>query len=81
MFIGHYGVALALKGAEPRGSLGLLFLGVQLVDIAFFPLVVLGIERMNIVPNYTASTHFELAFMPYTHSGNRLLARPETSRG
>ena len=68
MFIGHYGVALALKGTEPRGSLGLLFLGVQLVDIVFFPLVVLGIERMNIVPNYTASTHFELAFMPYTHS-------------
>jgi membrane-bound metal-dependent hydrolase YbcI (DUF457 family) len=30
--------------------------------------VLLGIERMNIVPNLTQSTHFELEYMPYTHS-------------
>lgn len=68
MFVGHYGVALALKGAQTRASLGLLFLGVQFVDILFFPLVLTGVERMNIVPGFTDSTHFELAFMPYTHS-------------
>jgi hypothetical protein len=68
MFVGHYGAALALKGAESRASLGLLFLGVQFVDILFFPLVLAGVEQMNIVPGYTESTHFELAFMPYTHS-------------
>ena len=68
MFVGHYGVALALKGAENRASLGLLFLGVQFVDLLFFPLVLAGVETMNIVPGYTESTHFELAHMPYTHS-------------
>ena len=68
MFVGHYGAALALKSAESRASLGLLFLGVQFVDILFFPLVLAGVERMNIVPGYTESTHFELVYMPYTHS-------------
>ncbi|MCP4204296.1 MAG: hypothetical protein GY769_20465 [bacterium] len=68
MFVGHYGAALALKGTESKASLGLLFLGVQFVDILFFPLVLAGIEQMNIVPGYTDSTHFELAYLPYTHS-------------
>ena len=68
MFVGHYGAALALKGVESRASLGLLFLGVQFVDLLFFPLVLAGVEQMNIVPGNTESTHFELAFMPYTHS-------------
>jgi hypothetical protein len=68
MFVGHYGAALALKGAESRASLGLLFLAVQFVDLLFFPLVLVGVERMNIVPGFTESTHFELAYLPYTHS-------------
>jgi hypothetical protein len=67
MFVGHYGAALALNSAERRASLGLLFLGVQFVDILFFPLVAAGVERMSIVPNATASTHFTLDYMPYTH--------------
>ncbi len=68
MFIGHYAVSLALKKFEKRASLGVLFLSVQFLDILFFPLVLLGIERFNIVPNFTQSTHFELEYMPYTHS-------------
>jgi hypothetical protein len=68
MFVGHYAVSLALKKFEKRASLGVLFLAVQFVDILFFPFVLLGIERMNIVPNLTQSTHFELEYMPYTHS-------------
>lgn len=68
MFVGHYAVSLALKKVEKKVSLGLLFLAVQFVDIVFFPLVLLGIERVNIVENFTQSTHFELEFMPYTHS-------------
>ncbi len=68
MFVGHYAAALALKKFEKRASLGMLFLGVQFVDILFMPFVLLGIERMNIVPNFTQSTHFELEYMPYTHS-------------
>ncbi len=68
MFVGHYAAALALKKFEKRASLGVLFLAVQFVDILFFPLVLLGIERMNIVENFTQSTHFQLEYMPYTHS-------------
>jgi len=68
MFVGHYAASLALKKFETRASLGILFLAVQLVDIVFFPLVLLGIERINLVENFTQSTHFELVYMPYTHS-------------
>ena len=67
MFIGHYAAALAIKRVEKKSSLGLLFLAVQFVDILFFPFVLLGIERLTIIPNYTESTHFKLEYMPYTH--------------
>ena len=33
MFLGHYGLALALKREEPKVSLGTLFIATQLVDI------------------------------------------------
>ena len=68
MFVGHYAVSLVLKRVEKKASLGLLFLAVQFVDVVFFPLVLLGIERLNVVENFTQSTHFELEYLPYTHS-------------
>ncbi len=68
MFVGHYAASLALKRFEKRASLGFLFLAVQFVDILFFPFVLLGLERINLIENYTQSTHFELQYMPYTHS-------------
>ena len=68
MYVGHYAASLALKRFEKRASLGILFLAVQFVDIVFFPLVLLGVERLNIVENFTQATHFELEYMPYTHS-------------
>jgi len=68
MFVGHYAASLALKNVEKKASLGLLFLAVQFVVILFFPFVLLGIERVNIIENFTQSTHFELEYMPYTHS-------------
>ena len=68
MFVGHYAVSLVLKKFEKKISLGILFLAVQFVDILFFPFVLLGIDRVNIVQNFTQSTHFELEYMPYTHS-------------
>jgi len=68
MFIGHYAVSLALRKVEKNASLGMLFLAVQFVDILFFTFVLLGLERINIVKNFTPSTHFELIYMPYTHS-------------
>ena len=68
MFVGHYAVSLALKKFETRASLGMLFLGVQFVDILFFPLVLAGVERINLIENFTDSTHFQLEYMPYTQS-------------
>ncbi len=68
MFVGHYAAGLALKSVDNRVSLGWLFLGVQFVDILFFPFALLGIERFQFIPHYTASTHFFLEYMPYTHS-------------
>ena len=68
MYVGHYAASLALKKYDKKLSLGWLFIGVQLVDILFFPLVLMGIERMNIIENYTATNHFQLEYMPFTHS-------------
>ncbi|MFW9889360.1 MAG: hypothetical protein ACFFER_14325 [Candidatus Thorarchaeota archaeon] len=68
MFIGHYGVAFALKKYNPRLSLGFLFIAVQLADIAFFIFLPLGIENARIVPGFTAANSFDLYDFPITHS-------------
>lgn len=68
MFIGHYAASFALKAKEKKASLVILFLAVQFIDILFFPLVLMGVERFNIIENFTQSTHFQLEYMPYTHS-------------
>jgi hypothetical protein len=68
MFIGHYTASFIAKGLEPRASLGLLFIAAQLLDLIFFPLVLLKSESLTMVVNATASTHFELPYMPFSHS-------------
>jgi len=68
MFIGHYGIAFALKKYASKTSLGILFLAVQLVDIAFFILIPLGIEHMQIIPGFTEASPFDLYDYPFTHS-------------
>ncbi|GLX78248.1 permease [Thalassotalea insulae] len=68
MFVGHYAVSLALKSVEKKASLGLLFIAVQFLDIVFFPLTLLGVEKFRLVENFTESSHFELLYMPFSHS-------------
>ena len=68
MFIGHYAPGLAIKAAKPAIPMWLLFIAVQLVDIAWALLVLLGIEKVRIVPGITASNPLDLYYMPYTHS-------------
>ncbi|WP_114968483.1 hypothetical protein [Rhodoferax ferrireducens] len=68
MFIGHYGPAYAIKAIRPAMPLWLLFIAVQLVDVAWAVLVLLGIEKVRIVPGITASNPLDLYYMPYTHS-------------
>jgi hypothetical protein len=68
MFLGHYGVAFALKRAEPKLSLGTLFLAVQLADLLWGGFVLLGWEEVRIVPGYTAVTPLEFVRYPISHS-------------
>ncbi|MBS2023886.1 MAG: hypothetical protein JST92_15895 [Deltaproteobacteria bacterium] len=68
MFIGHYGVSLAAKRVEPRLSLGVLFVAVQLLDVLFTIFVLGGVEKLRIVPGFTAVNSYDLYFMPFTHS-------------
>lgn len=68
MFVGHYGLALALKRAEPKIPLGALFVAVQLVDLAWGATILLGWERVRIVPGFTPATPLEFVSYPITHS-------------
>ena len=68
MFVGHYGVSFAAKGREPRIPLWLLFIAVQWLDVVWAPLVLLGVEKVRIVPGFTATNPLDLYYMPYTHS-------------
>ena len=68
MFVGHYGPSFAVKALRPATPLWLLFIAVQLVDVAWAILVLLGVEKVRIVPGITASNPLDLYYMPYTHS-------------
>ena len=68
MFVGHYGPSFAIKAMRPSIPLWLLFIAVQLVDVAWAVLVILGIEKVRIVPGITASNPLDLYYMPFTHS-------------
>lgn len=68
MFLGHYGVAFALKRAEPRVSLGSLFLSVALVDTMWGVFLLTGWERARVHPGLTPVTPLEFISYPLTHS-------------
>lgn len=68
MFLGHYGVAFALKRAEPKLSLGTLFVAVQLADLLWGVFLLLGWEHARIVPGYTSVNPLEFLDYPISHS-------------
>lgn len=68
MFVGHYGVSFATKKVDGSIPLWVLFLAVQWLDVIWAPLVLFGIERVRIVPGFTATNPLDLYYMPYTHS-------------
>ena len=68
MFVGHYGVSFVAKKSDASISLWVLFIAVQFLDVAWAPVVLLGIEKVRIVPGITASNPLDLYYMPYTHS-------------
>jgi hypothetical protein len=68
VFLGHFGAALALKRAEPKLSLGTLFLAVQLTDLLWGAFLLTGWERVRIEPGWTAVTPLQFIDYPITHS-------------
>jgi hypothetical protein len=74
MLLGHYGLAFALKRAEPKLSLGTLFIAVQLADLLWGCFLLLGWEQVRIEPGYTAVTPLQFVHYPISHSLVGLLA-------
>ena len=68
MFIGHYGVSYAANAKNRTVPLWVLFVAVQLLDVFWSIFVLLGIEKVRIVPGYTRTNPLDLYYMPYTHS-------------
>ena len=77
MFTGHYSFSFAGKSlagksgdqnSDKRIPLWLLFLAVQWIDVMWSIFVLLGIEKVRIVPGFTASNALDLYYMPYSHS-------------
>lgn len=68
MFIGHFAPALIAARHKDAPSLPLLFIGAQLVDWAFFALLLTGAEKMRFTPGVSVMNPMDLYHMPYTHS-------------
>jgi hypothetical protein len=68
LFVGHYSVSFVGRATEKRLPLWLLFLAVQWIDVMWSIFVLLGIEKVRIIPGFTASNDLDLYYMPYTHS-------------
>lgn len=68
MFIGHYSAAFAARRLAPEIPLPALFIACQLIDLFWGGLVLLGVEKLRVIPNFTRSNGLDLYFMPYTHS-------------
>lgn len=68
MFLGHFGIGFGAKTLQPRVSLGTLFLAAQLADLVWPTLLLLGIERVRIVPHVTATNALDFVYYPFTHS-------------
>src|SRR5258705_2470957 len=68
MFVGHYGPSFAAKALKRSIPLWVLCVAVQLVDVLWSIFVLLGVEKVRIVPGITATNPLDLYYMPYTHS-------------
>lgn len=67
MFVGHYGVSFAARRVGRRVPLWVWFIAVQWMDVVWSVLVLLGIEKLRIVPGFTEANALDLYYMPYTH--------------
>ncbi|HLJ22953.1 MAG TPA: hypothetical protein VKT71_02520, partial [Candidatus Acidoferrales bacterium] len=68
MFLGHFGVAFAAKKAAPKTSLGFLVFAAQFADLLWPVLLLVGVERVRIVPGLLAASPFDFTRYPVSHS-------------
>lgn len=68
MFIGHFAVGIGAKAIKPQLSLGTYFLAAQFVDLLWPTLLLLKLEKVEIVPGITAVTPLDFISYPYSHS-------------
>jgi hypothetical protein len=68
VLIGHYAPAFVIKSIDKTIPLWLLFIAVQVVDIAWAFLVLIGVEKVRIVPGINASNPLDLYYFPFSHS-------------
>jgi hypothetical protein len=67
MLVGHLGVGLAAKAAEPKLNAGVLFAAAMLLDIVLWIFVMTGVEAATVPANYEAHHYLYFTF-PYSHS-------------
>ncbi len=67
MFVGHLGVGLALKRAEPKLNLGVLLFASLFLDILLGFFILAGFEQV-IVPDAYSQLHYLNFSFPYSHS-------------
>ena len=68
MFIGHYALGLAAKRLAPKTSLGTLIAAPTLADLLWPAFLLLGWERVTIVPGPNPFLIFEFDSYPISHS-------------
>lgn len=68
MFIGHWAPALAVASRRKTPGLATLFVAAQLIDWAFFGLLLLGVEHMRFTPGISAMNPMDLYDMRVSHS-------------
>jgi hypothetical protein len=64
MFVGHYGIAFGAKPATPAVPLWVYFIAVQWLDVVWSVLVLLGVEKLHIIPGFTEANPYDLYYMP-----------------
>lgn len=93
MFVGHFGPSFLAKRADRTIPLWVLFIAVQFLDVLWAPFVLLGVEKVRIVPGITKASPLDLYYMPYSHglltaigwsivfgAAYQLIARPAAAR-
>jgi hypothetical protein len=68
VFIGHFAVAFAAKRAAPRTSLAVNFVAAQFADLLWPIFLLLGWERVRIVPAGGPFLTLQFTYYPWSHS-------------